>query len=72
MFLIRARSFAQLSPLFINDICYRRGYSKDLLFMRYNVDELWIDEEVLAEPLTGEIVKKLPDARVLIGEEFGY
>ncbi len=38
--------------------------------MRFKVDQLWIDEETLAEPLTGEIVKKLPDARVLIGREF--
>jgi spore photoproduct lyase len=38
--------------------------------MRYQIDELWIDEETLAEPLTGEIVKKLSDARVLIGREF--
>ncbi len=38
--------------------------------MRFRIDELWIDEEALVEPLTGEIVRKLPDTRVLIGREF--
>lgn len=38
--------------------------------MKFKIDELWIDAETLAEPLTGEIVKKLADARVLIGREF--
>ncbi|MFH1115045.1 MAG: DNA photolyase [Pseudomonadota bacterium] len=38
--------------------------------MKFKTDELWIDEDTLAEPLTGEIIKKLPHARVLIGREF--
>lgn len=38
--------------------------------MNFEVEQLWIDEEVLAEPLTGEIIKRLPRARVLIGQEF--
>ena len=38
--------------------------------MMFDIEQLWIDQEALAEPLTGEIVKKLPRARVLIGREF--
>lgn len=38
--------------------------------MMFEIEQLWIDEEALAEPLTGEIAKRLPRARILIGREF--
>ncbi|MDQ7782110.1 MAG: hypothetical protein RDU20_04475 [Desulfomonilaceae bacterium] len=37
--------------------------------MTFKVDHVWIDDDALAEPLTGEIVGKLPHARVLVGKE---
>jgi len=37
--------------------------------MTFPVDEIWIEEEAREEPLTLEILRKLPKARVLVGKE---
>lgn len=38
--------------------------------MKFSIEQIWIDEEAQEYRLTREIVQKLPDAEVLVGNEF--
>jgi len=38
--------------------------------MKFAIEQIWIDKDAAEEPLTREIVQKLPRARVLVGDEF--
>ncbi|MBI4965988.1 MAG: DNA photolyase [Desulfomonile tiedjei] len=38
--------------------------------MKFPIEQIWIDEDAADEPLTEQIVKKLPRAGVLVGDEF--
>ena len=38
--------------------------------MKFSIEQIWIDEDAQGYPLTRDIVQKLPEAEVLVGNEF--
>ena len=38
--------------------------------MKFSIEQIWIDEDAQGYPLTREIIQKLPEAVVLVGNEF--
>jgi spore photoproduct lyase len=38
--------------------------------MKFRIEQIWIDEDAQGYPLTREVVQKLPEAEVLVGNEF--
>jgi DNA repair photolyase len=38
--------------------------------MKFNIEQIWIDEDAQDYPLVPEIIERLPEAKVLIGGEF--